>query len=112
MIVKLVSAQIALMISLLLVSIHTSPLAHASAMARSLAQQHNCSDHVHQTADRNDAPQPKALLQSLSAIHFVENRRISGRGVVWTDVTPPFAAFSADVMNSRAMRPPIPPPTV
>jgi hypothetical protein len=99
------------MFSLLLVSIHTSPLAHAGALGRSLSQRHDCSDHVHQTADRHDAPQPKALLQNHSAIHYVENIRISKKGIVWEDVTQPFAPFSDEVMNSRAMRPPIPPPT-
>jgi hypothetical protein len=99
------------MFSLLLVSMHTSPLAHAGVVEGPLAQRHDCSDHVHQTADRHEAPQPKALLRSLSAVYCVENKRLSGKEVTWEEAAPLFAAFSDDVMNNREMRPPIPPPT-
>jgi hypothetical protein len=105
-------AKLILMFSLLLVSMHTSPLAHAALFGHTpLAKGHDCSDHVHQTVDRHDAPQPKALLQNAYAIYYSEDKRISDENVAWGDAPPLFVPFSDDVINSRNMRPPIPPPT-
>jgi hypothetical protein len=98
------------MFSLLLVSMHTSPMAHAGAMGGPLAQRHECSDHVHPTGDRHEAPQPKALLSNLSAIHYVVTKRIAGENVAWDDAPTVFMLTSDDAIDSRAMRPPIPPP--
>jgi hypothetical protein len=86
-------------------------MAHAGAVGGSLAQRHECSDHVHQTGDRHEAPQPKALLSNLSAIHYDVTKRIAGESAVWDDAPTVFMPTSDDSIESRAMRPPIPPPT-
>jgi hypothetical protein len=104
-------AKLAIIFSVLLVSLHTSPMAHAGAMGGPLAQRHECSDHVHQTGDRHEAPQPKALLSNLSAIHDVVAKRIASERAAWDDAPTVFLPSSEDAIGSRAMRPPIPPPT-
>jgi hypothetical protein len=86
-------------------------MAHAGAVGGLLAQRHDCSDHVHQTADRHDAPQPKGLLPNLTVIQDVVSKSISVSRVAWDDAQSIFARFSDDLVVSRAMRPPIPPPT-
>jgi hypothetical protein len=109
--VKSIVAKFVLMFSLFVVSIHTSPMAHAGAVGGPLAQRHECSDHVHQTGDRHEAPQQKALLSNLSAIHYVVTKRIAGESVAWDDAPTVFMPSSDDAIQSRAVRPPIPPPT-
>jgi hypothetical protein len=100
-----------LIFSFVLVSIHTSPLSHAGSIEKAFAQQQDCSDHVHQTADRHDVPQPKALLPNAMVIFYIVAKRVSSEAVTWRSATKPFAPFAAEVVVSRAMRPPIPPPT-
>ncbi len=100
----------ALLFSFLLVSLHTSPLAHAGVTGSPLVQRHECPDHVHQTGDSKGTSQPKALLQNGYAIHFVIKKRLSDEGLAWDDAQPVFVPFSNDVIHSRTMRPPIPPP--
>jgi hypothetical protein len=109
--VKSIVAKLVIVFSVLLVSMHTSPMAHAGVMGGPLAQRHECSDHVHQTGDRHEAPQPKALLSNRSAIHDAVTKRIAGERVAWDDVSTVFMPSSEDTLVSRAMRPPIPPPT-
>jgi hypothetical protein len=86
-------------------------MAHAGAVGGAFAQRHECSDHIHQTGDRHDAPQPKALLSNRSAIHYAVTKRIAGESVAWDDAPAVFILTSDDALVTRAMRPPTPPPT-
>lgn len=86
-------------------------MAHAGAVGGPLAQRHECSDHVHPMGDRHEAPQPKALLSNRSAFHYVVRKRIAGESVGWDHAPTVFMLTSDDEVDSRAMRPPIPPPT-
>jgi hypothetical protein len=108
---RLSVTKLVLIFSLFLVSMHTSPLAHAGFMGNQLGQRHDCSDHVHPTGDRHDAPDPKAVLPNLVVVHHAVTQCIADAKLVWGVTTPPFVPTSDDAIASRAMRPPIPPPT-
>jgi hypothetical protein len=99
------------MLSFMLVSMHTSPLAHAGVLGGPLAQRHECADHVHQTSDRHEAPQPKAILQNVIVIQYVSVKHVVETDVIWEKPSESFGLFTDKISHSLPISPTTPPPT-
>jgi hypothetical protein len=106
------ATKIMLIIGLVLVSMHTVPVAHAGFLGgQVMLHGHNCAEHVHEPADHkmNSDPQPVIRLafeNCARSVGFVATTH-----AIPTKREPKPLSSRLDALSSLSLRPPIPPPT-